>query len=179
MSLTSPASGADCRPRLYVYSLPGRWRDDREGGFGSPAVENLPPIPHLPPNVRLWQTGEFALGDLLLQRAHGYRCRTHDADAADLFFVPAYSSRQRNRPTERLAEGGKLSALYQRLRRIHVGRCASGASNCSALEARGGADHILVNPRNGASYERIPYAELDYLDPRLGNATLVSTAAAT
>ena len=45
--------------------------------------------------------------------------------------------------------------------------------NCSALEARGGADHILINPRNGAPYERHPIWELDYMDARLGNATLL------
>lgn len=170
-------SATPCRPSLYVYDLPARYRDDREGGFGKPAA-NLTTFGTQPlPNVRLWNTAEFALGDLLLQRAHGYRCRTHNADTADLFFVPAYSSRQHNRPTERLAEGGNLRALYSRLRNIRVSRCAafgSGADgNCSALEARGGADHILINPRNGASYENHPYAELDYADPRLGNATLL------
>ena len=33
-----------CRPRLYVYdSLPARYRDDREGGFGSPAPSSVSP----------------------------------------------------------------------------------------------------------------------------------------
>lgn len=168
-----------CRPRLYVYDLPARYRDDREGGFGKPYNHTSNPT-----GVQLWQTAEFALGDLLLHRATAYRCRTTDAQSADLFFVPAYSSRQHNRPTERLAEGGNLRALHSRLRKVQVNRCSmlalnggptGGAirGNCSALEARGGADHILINPRNGAPYESHPYAELDYLDPRFGNATLL------
>ena len=65
--------------------------------------------------------------------------------------------------------------MYRRLRRVRVtGRCPDRASsNCTALEARGGADHILINPRNGAAYENHPSVELDYGDPRLGNATLL------
>ena len=45
---------------------------------------------------------------------------------------------------------------------------------CSVLEARGGADHVIVNPRNGAVFESHPFCELDYLDPRLGNAVRLS-----
>ena len=168
--------GCDGRPRLFVYDLPVRYRDDTEGGFGSPASPHIPPLPHLADGVRLWRTGEFALGDLFLRRAQAYRCRTDDASRADLFFVPAFSSRQHNRPTERTAESGHLGALLRRLRRVRVygSRCAGGGdTNCSALEARGGADHIFINPRNGAPFERHPYAELDYMDPRWGNATLL------
>ena len=161
-------------PLLYVYDVPDRYRDDREGGFGNPASSRIARLPLLPDGVRLWHTAEFGLGDLFLQRARSYRCRTKDPARADLFFVPAFSSRQHNRPTERLADGGHLSALFTRVRKIRIsGRCAAAVHNCSALEARGGADHILVNPRNGAPYERHPYAELDYGDPRLGNATLL------
>ena len=166
-----------CRPRLFVYTLPPRYRDDREGGFGSIAPATLSLVPSL--GIRLWHTAEFALGDLLHQRALQYRCRTQEPELADLFFVPAYSSKQRNRPTEKQAEGGNLRALHARLRQVRVSeRChradETGArGNCSALEARGGADHLLINPRNGAPYERHPLVELDYLDPRFGNATLL------
>ena len=166
----------DGRPSLYIYNLPDRYRDDREGGFGNPASSKIAPLPFLQPGVKLWHTAEFGLGELFTQRARAYRCRTNDPEVADLFFVPAFSSRLHNRPTERLAErGGILTSLYERLRQIRVsGRCPNGAAhNCSALDARGGADHILVNPRNGAPYERHPYGELDYGDVRLGNVTLL------
>ena len=166
---------AACRPRLFIYDeLPARYRDDHEGGFGSPASPLISPLHRLPAGVRLWHTAEFGLGGLFAQRARAYRCRTSDASLADIFFVPAFSSKQHHRPTERAAEGGDIGALYRRLRTVRVsGRCPDEAANCSALEARGGADHILVNPRNGAPYERHPYVELDYMDPRLGNATLL------
>jgi hypothetical protein len=146
-----------------------------------------------------------------MERARRYRCLTTDADMADLFLVPAFSSRIHNRPTEKSAESremarelrGSLRAIFTRLRRVHVQRCSMhrraavaaiatskdpGASNpavsvfdpprrhgqnCSALEARGGADHILINPRNGAEFESHPLHELDYLDPRWGNITLL------
>ena len=63
---TSSASAAAsaCRPRLYVYDLPARYRDDREGGFGQ--AYNHTAVPN-PTGVQLWQTAEFALGGLLLQ----------------------------------------------------------------------------------------------------------------
>ena len=194
------------RPHLYVYELPPRYRiDPRDAPAGLGAPVSLPPFVHMPLGIRLWHTAEFGLGSLFLQRAQSYQCLTSDPDAADLFLVPTFSSRSHNRPTERSAEpspqevGGRLRALFTRLRQVRVHRCggvrrstratvgASGAtptptaraaraavrSNCSALEARGGADHILINPRNGAEFERHPMVELDYMDPRLGNATLL------
>ena len=150
-----------CRPRLYVYdSLPARYRDDREGGYGAPlsSIRVTPLLPSLSGGTRLWHTPEFGLGELFLRRAEQYRCRTMDAERSDLFLIPAYSSRLHGRPTERMAEHGNMSALYARLRNLRVDRCASGSTNCSALEARGGADHLLINPRNGAAFERHPFA---------------------
>ena len=89
------ARASRCRPRLYIYDeLPTRYRDDHEGGFGAPASSLITPLPHLPEGVRLWRTAEFGLGELFLQRARRYRCRTPDPARADLFFVPAFSSRQ-------------------------------------------------------------------------------------
>ena len=131
---------------------------------------------------------QFGLGGLFMQRARDYHCLTPNAEEADLFLVPAFSYKTHNRPTERNAEsesaaralGGHLRAFFTRLRRIRVSRCngsgdgeGTARSNCSALAARGGADHILINPRNGAEFERHPLSELDYMDPRLGNATLL------
>ena len=202
------------RPRLYVYDLPSRYRvDPRDAPPGMGAPSSLPPLEHMPYGVRLWHTAEFGLGSLFLHRASTYQCATTDPELADLFLVPTFSSRSSNRPTERAAEpkeqveklGGRLRALFTRMRQVRVHRCGAGARhashagarigggsrtagrpsrgvqsrsgpssrNCSALEARGGADHILINPRNGAPYERHPIWELDYMDARLGNATLL------
>ena len=49
-----------CRgPRLFVYDLPARYREDpRE----APGIGHVPPgleyIPNMPPGVRLWHTAE-------------------------------------------------------------------------------------------------------------------------
>ena len=166
-----------CRPTLYIYDLPPRYRDDREGGFGAPVSLGIRSIQEYGSGVRLWQTAEFGLGELFLRRARAYRCRTGDAAHADLLFVPAFSSRQHNRPTERLAESGHLNTLYHRLQHIQGPCIGEGDTTvrkaCAALEARGGADHILVNPRNGATYETHPFMELDYMDVRWGSPTLL------
>ena len=55
-----------------------------------------------------------------------------------------------------------------------TGSTSTDSASCSVLEARGGADHVIVNPRNGAVFESHPFCELDYLDPRLGNAVRLS-----
>ena len=199
------------RPRLYVYNLPSSYRiDPRDAPAGMGAPSRLPPLEHMPLGVRLWHTAEFGLGSLFMQRALDYQCVTTDPELADLFLIPAFSGRLVNRPTEKSSEpmpaemGGRLRALFTRLRQVRVHRCGAGARhaslassgirdsghavgrpsrgalsraglarNCSALKARGGADHILINPRNGAPNERRPMWELDYMDARLGNVTLL------
>ena len=54
-----------CRPTLYIYDLPPRYRDDREGGFGAPVSLGIRSIQEYGSGVRLWQTAEFGLGELL------------------------------------------------------------------------------------------------------------------
>lgn len=114
-----------------------------------------------------------ATGHIMHERALQYRCRTKDPQRAHLFFVPAFSAHMANRRTEFCMEDtvDHERALYARLRAIVVTR--DGVTS-SALEARGGADHILVNPRNGADHEGAPTCELDYRDLRLGAATRFS-----
>ena len=157
-------------------------------------------LPGFPASVKLWNSGQFSTAELMFQRALSHGCRTDNASIADLFFVPAYSGALRASPVspgencvvrvpEERVSG---SALIDRLRGVPAAACngrnalrrgpplaassgegndgAADSSPCSVLEARGGADHILVNPRNGAYFESHPFAELDYLDPRFGAA---------
>ena len=53
-------------------------------------------------------------------------------------------------------------ALLSRLRRVTVD------DGEAALSRRGGADHILLNPRHGAVWEANPYCEFSYGDWRYG-----------
>ena len=62
--------------------------DTRGRGFGEP-LEDGKNISE----VTLWDTDAYAgLGEIFYERAMGYRCRTRDPDAADLYFVPAFSA---------------------------------------------------------------------------------------
>ena len=62
------------------------------------------------------------------------------------------------------AEGDDRDALYTRLAEVRVG-------NASALAARGGVDHIFLNPRDGGEFENAMFTQLDMNDLRLGGAT--------
>ena len=104
------------------------------------------------------------LGDLFYSRALSYRCRTYDAAQADLFFVPAYTQ-DIDSPSKCAEAPG---ALLRRLQAVRVG-------NASALERRGGTDHVLLNPRPGGYFESTVGCELDYLRSLwLGKPTLLS-----
>jgi hypothetical protein len=48
-----------CRPRLYVYDLPPRYREDAREALGMGSVPpSLPALPSMPAGVRLWHTAE-------------------------------------------------------------------------------------------------------------------------
>ena len=176
-------------------------------------------LPHFPPHVQLWNSGQFSNAELMYQRALAHECRVRNESLADLFFIPAFSGALRAASVsagEHCAERGathkpgrsnaelqsivSASGLIKRLRSVAAPHCGSrtlrrgaapatdsastdsastdsastGSASCSVLEARGGADHVIVNPRNGAVFESHPFCELDYLDPRLGNAVRLS-----
>eukprot|EP00966_Prymnesium_polylepis_P082153 1902982-Prymnesium_polylepis.1 len=158
-----PPDGGDCRPRLYVYELPATYLRThhthvaRRNLSFTDAARAL--LPGFPSGVGLFQTPMYSLSLTLHERALGYRCRTRDPVNADLFFVPASNTEMTARPSracaERAAEaaarGGRERALYSRLRE------AAG----DALSARGGADHLLINPRVGAEgFETHPLCEV-------------------
>eukprot|EP00966_Prymnesium_polylepis_P282008 6516782-Prymnesium_polylepis.1 len=131
-----------CRPRLYVHPLPDSYRDvsSHDGPLGAPLVSS---------------SGLYAsdhhdhIGPLLHERALAYSCRVHDPSTADLFFIPAYRSldRRQSRCAERVLEHetpppGNTS-LEESAREQFLSRLRP------ALDARGGADHVLLQPRLG------------------------------
>jgi hypothetical protein len=147
-------------PRLYIYELPesyqdpGGHRDNVMSSLGTAFPNASAELPGFPRGSSLLSTGQFALGAILYQRALFYRCRTYDPAAADLFFVPAFSARMARRSTEYCMDdakngSGHQSLLYERLRAVRQG-------GEPILARYGGADHLLVNPRNGAAYESRP-----------------------
>ena len=153
-----------CRPRLYVYRLPEAYRNrlfaERARDIGEPVSQNWAEFP----DVQLWNSAMYGLGDLFHSRALSYRCRTFDAAQADLFFLPAYTQDIDSRKNCAEAPGARL----RRLQAVRVG-------NVSALERRGGTDHVLLNPRPGGHFESAVGCELDYLRSLfLGKPTLLS-----
>jgi hypothetical protein len=204
-----------CRPRIFVHSLPPDYRDSPSDQrfFGSQPYPNgrlnqlagSTVLPHFPPHVQLWNSGQFSNAELMYQRALVHECRVRNESMADLFFVPAFSGALRAASVsagEHCAERGathkgrlsnaelqstvSASGLIERLRSVAAPHCggrtlrrgaappSTDSASCSVLEARGGADHVIVNPRNGAVFESHPFCELDYLDPRFGNAVRLS-----
>ena len=213
-----------CRPRIFVHQLPPDYRDSQsdQRAFSSQPYPNgrsnhlagSSVLPHFPPHVQLWNSGQFSNAELMYQRALAHECRVRNESLADLFFIPAFSGALRAASVsagEHCAERGathkpgrsnaelqsivSASGLIKRLRSVAAPHCGSrtlrrgaapatdsastdsastGSASCSVLEARGGADHVIVNPRNGAVFESHPFCELDYLDPRLGNAVRLS-----
>lgn len=158
-----------CRPRLFVYRVPEAYRDP------SPDNDSLP-LDSLGPPLRIrdlvdapvWDTDQYSLGSLIYERALQYRCRTHDPAQADLFLVPAFKGALSM--TQPCAEtAGSQRTLLERLRlplpnmalrdrtnemHRHFNGSSSSGGPITTLDARGGADHIFLNPRSGMPWER-------------------------
>ena len=163
-----PVDGT-CRPRLYVYRLPEGYRDPSEAGNGLPADGLGRPLRLHASGIEngLWDADQYSLASLMYERALSFRCRTHDPAAADVFFVPAFKPRLGTEQScaEPAATSGHRGSLLGRLKMElpNSSRPADWGSRSlasSSLEVRGGADHIILNPRSGASWERYPFCEL-------------------
>jgi hypothetical protein len=163
-----------CRPRLYVYRLPESYRDPVSAhmpadGVGRPLRLQLPGIENA-----CWDADQYSLASLVYQRALSYRCRTHEPASADLFLVPAFKASLGGKGSQCAEFGGnRTKTLRQRLRveLPNASRPAGwGSAPLTALEARGGADHIILNPRSGMSWERNPYCEVALGAPLFGAA---------
>ena len=61
-----------CRPRLFVYDLPARYRDEgRSGGYGR-LVQYEQGV--LPPNLRLYAAKTYGTGSVVYTRAMHHAC---------------------------------------------------------------------------------------------------------
>ena len=157
---------ASCRPRLFVHALPGSYRDVLFNvGIGEPINGS---------SSTLYSTEQYSLGAIFHERALAYPCRTHDAAAADLLFIPAFKAHLRTglNPV-RCAEPAFASVirngtLEERARMTFLQRLRP------ALERRGGADHIIVQPRTGMRWEQQQFCEVHDFDPALGAALRLS-----
>ena len=180
-----------CREGLiYVYDLPSHFSDNNfHSKHAAKYIERIygSKVAQLSDGTWLYDTSMFAAGGIFHARLRDHACRTLDPSQASLFFVPAYTQGFRSRPTEHSVmnnfSAAGSSMLVELMERVRVrGRCrrhhAAGgvdgqdrdvrADQCSALAARGGADHFLINPRNGALEESHPFYELNYGDPASG-----------
>lgn len=169
----------DCRPRLFVYRLPESYRDPLESVGGMPPDGLGRPLRMRDSNGNvvpgLWDSEQYSVASLVHERALAYRCRTHDPAEADLFFVPAFKARLG--ATQSCAEPGGANGRRGLLQRLklelpNASRPANWASReaPTTLDARGGADHIIINPRNGMTWERNPFCELNLGAAQLGAA---------
>ena len=163
----------ECKWMLYTYPLPDAYRRHTRD-VSTRRGARLPVQRHegnaIP--IELAATSQRSLGEIYFERARTHPCRTSEAADATLFFVPAYDTeahgaKERNLwCAERVATGVNttfyFNALYDRMRT---------SAGFDALQRRGGADHLFIDPLIGASgYETQPHCELDLEDPRLGAA---------
>lgn len=163
-------------PRLFVHSLPDVYRiseeDDASAGGGEGRGIGRPTT--VRGKLTVYNGQMYQLGEIFYERALGYHCRTHDPAAADLFLIPAYKAmapdwsneQKRDVAEPSVSSATRTDALLARLRRVRL-----EGSNTSVLEARGGADHILLVPREGHFHDTYPWWELDVMDGRLGATT--------
>ena len=148
-----------CRPRLFIHQLPDSFRE--------PAADNSSvgaPLTDGGDGMLYHSEHHRHVGPLLLQRAATFYCQTLDPSAADLFLIPAYRSQligREGRCAE--AEGVVGNATLE-----DVARERFLSRLRPALDARGGADHVLLQPRLGMLWEQQQFCELHDFDPALG-----------
>lgn len=157
-----------CRPRLYVYDLPNRYRyEGRPEGQGFPPPLNLTDndAATLPSSSLqlLHSTDTYVAGGIFFARAMTHPCRTLDPAMADLFFIPAFTDAFHGEHicADQLGRHNcSRNRMFERLEMAAPGR----------LRARNGSDHIILSPRHGFHYDVSVSYELRLTDSRLGNA---------
>lgn len=160
--------GSHRAPRLFVYNLSDSYR--MHGRSARAADGRNFSFPGYPAHEPLNLHEMYDVATLFFQRALHYRCRVTDAQLADIFYVPAWNTDMVSHPSSACAERPRGADVHHSVLYHRMSLQAPGA-----LEARGGADHILLTPRPGAwYYESFPMCELDLLDPRFGAAARLS-----
>ena len=186
----SPECGKT-RPHVFVYDLPESYRmrapstrvgqpvgfpfvvssGQRESMLAAPTISGpggqevgslLSSLPAPPCPLR--NTTNYALAGVFLAKAHSYVCRTTDPSLADLFIIPTFNE-EPGRSSDCASAGCDPLALGTRLRQVR------NARGVSYLDARGGRDHLLLTPREGAASDARPYADVDFSARLFGAST--------
>ena len=168
----STAATHGCRPALYIYDLPDRYRHEGKPsgrGFGRPVATPQ----RLPPSTSLFVAPTYGTGAAFYEAALQYQCRTMAPENADLFFVPTFTDAFRTQKRCVDAPAGQpkncsRDALFLRLLAVR------NSSGVGYLEARGGRDHILLTGHQGFWFDMHPSFEVSYRDRRLRRAMLFS-----
>ena len=170
--------GCASQPSLYVYELPRPYQDPRGEvrrgrNVSEAAASEGRSLPGFPLGAQLRNMHMFATADHLFARAKAYSCHVRQPARAQLFFVPVFSPSFRHNHHCGEGEDG-VGSLYRRLAAVRVAAGMGNGTAVTALEARGGADHMFMSGRNGVAIESVPACELDLRDRRLGSSLRLS-----
>lgn len=155
-----------CAVKLYVHEIDPAYRDPRlsyERMKDIPTTRLAKDCLRVSDTLDLCPTSQFALGHVIYDRLRLHPCRVRDASSAELFYIPAFSPRFLRSYVRVLPRKLLFDTLREPKR-----------DGASAFAARAGCDHFIVQPRNGAEFERKPFHELDYEDPRFNRTIRVS-----
>jgi hypothetical protein len=161
-----------CRPLLYVYELPDSYRHENKPDGRSFGVPVASPF-GMPTTAALFSAATYGTGAAFFEATLNYRCRTWMPAEADLFFVPTFTTSfgTARRCVDAVPGHPKNCSRDALFRRLHAVRSGSGVSY---LDARGGADHILLTGHQGFWFDLNPSYEVSYRDRRLRGAMLFS-----
>ena len=178
-------------PNLFVYQLPAVYRkgapSTRKGnpvGFPSSVVSQNDSANTAAPRISgpggrqvgpflsslslppcdLHNTTNYAVAGVFLAKALTYWCFTLDPSVADIFLIPVFNE-EPGQSNDCTSAGCNKLALGNLLREYR------NANGVSYLDARGGRDHILLTPREGAASDAKPYGDVDFAHTVFGAAT--------
>lgn len=145
-----------CLTKIFIYELEPSFRDPAQVRKLKASVAASDACnTRISNRTAICDVGQFALGSVVWDRLVHHPCRTENPSKADLFFIGAFSARFLNtirlHPTFTLAQHLNMLTIANR---TLISRC-------------NGLDHFIIQPRNGAPYERTPFVELDYTDVAL------------
>lgn len=158
-----PCTNADL-PRLYIYELPDRYRNEgRPSGRGFGVAVNA--TPPLPASLRLYSAMTFATSSTVYDRAMTYVCRTTDPSMADVFFIPVFTANKGRMSHVPCADNCSKENFFARLNAI---RHIDNSSNTSYFDRFRGADHFVVSGQQGCPFALRPVNEMTHFSKRMG-----------